>query len=107
MLAELACARFSQAAHIGLRAELQAAGRTRFDARRFEPLSNAVRAQRALVDPLRRAVEVWNIERTPGHAVLTADAVLLLEIDDAVRFMHGGAVGRASAPAPGIHAVAV
>src|SRR5436190_629189 len=74
MLAKLACARFGQAAHIGLRAELQAARRTRLDARRFEPLSNAVRAQRALVDLLRRAVELWNIERTPGHAVLAADA---------------------------------
>src|SRR2546428_2369186 len=105
MLAKLACPPFRQATHVGLRAELEAAGRTRFDARRFEALSDAVRAQRAFVDLLRRAVELRNIERTTGDAVLAADAVLLIEIDDPVGVLHDGPVGRTCAQAPGIFAV--
>src|SRR5438046_107288 len=89
MLAKLPCARFSQAAHVGLRAELQAARRTRLDARRFEPLSNAVRAQRAFVDLIRRAVELWNIERTPGHAVLAGDGLgAVTAFADRFRTLH-------------------
>src|SRR5207247_1471079 len=91
--------------HVALRPELQTAGRTRFDARRFEPLPDAIRAERALVDFLGRAVELRDVERTPRDAVLAADAVLLLEVDDAVRVLDDGAVGRACAQAAGILAV--
>src|SRR5436189_3250 len=77
--------------------ELQASGGTRLDAGGLEPLSDAVRAQRALVDLLRGRVESRDIERAPRHAVLAADAVLLLEVDDPVRVLHDCAVGRAGA----------
>src|ERR1051326_1304852 len=77
MLAQLRGARIRQRAHLSLGAELQAAGRTRLDARRFEPLADAIRAQRALVDLFRLVVELRDVERASGDAVLTADAVLL------------------------------
>src|SRR5262245_13078621 len=105
MLAKLRGARLGEAEHVGLRPELQAPGRTRLDARRLEPLPDAIRAQRALVDLLRAAVELRDVERTAGDAVLTADAVLLLEVDDAVRVLDDRAVGRARAQAAGILAV--
>ena len=54
MLAELPSARFGHRPHVGLRPELQTAGRTRLDARRLEPLADPIRAERALVDLLGR-----------------------------------------------------
>src|SRR5262249_11401041 len=46
-----------------------------------------------------------NVERAARYAVLTPDAVLLLKIDDAVRVLDDGAVGRARAQAPRVLAV--
>src|SRR5262249_1044125 len=77
----------------------------RLDARGLETLSDAIRAERALVNLLRLAVELRDIERTARHAVLTPDAILLLEIDDAVRVLDDGAVGRTRAETAGILAV--
>src|SRR5476651_762416 len=102
MLAQLRRTRVGDRPHVGFRAELQAPCRARLDARRLEPLPDAVRAERALVDLLRVAVELRDVERTSRHAVLAPDAVLLLEVDDAVRVLDDGAVGRARAEAPGI-----
>src|SRR5262249_7480160 len=98
-------ARVREGTHVRLRAEAQAARRTRLDARGLEALPHAIRAQRALVDLLRRAVELRNVERAARHAVLAADAVLLLAVDDAGRVLDDGAVRRTGAQAPGILAV--
>src|SRR2546422_7942196 len=105
MFAKLLRASVGERAHVALGPELQAAGRTRLDARRPDPLPAAVRAQRALITLLRRAVELRNIERAAGHAVLTADAVLLLKVDDAVRVLDDGAVGGTRAQTSRILAV--
>src|ERR1043165_8255800 len=105
MFAQLLRARLRKRHHVGLRPELQASGRTRLDARRLQPLADAVRAQRALVDLLRQRVELRDVERASARAVLTADAVLLLEVDDAVRVLDDRAVGRARAQAARILAV--
>src|SRR5205814_4570440 len=102
---KLSGARVSQRAHVGLGPKFQTPRRTGFDARRLEPLSDAIRTERALVDLLRGAVELRDVERAPRHAVLAADAVLLLEVDDAVRVLNDGAVGGARAQAAGILAV--
>src|SRR5579864_272848 len=91
--------------HIVLSAKFQAPGRTCFDARRLQSLSNAVRAQRALVYLLRRWIELRNIEWASRDAELAADAILLLEIDDAVRVLHYRTIGRTRAQAAGIGAV--
>ena len=50
-------------------------------------------------------IELGNVERAAGDAISAADAVLLLEIDDAVGVLHDGAVGGAGAQAAGIGAV--
>src|SRR2546423_1622384 len=105
MLAQLPGARISQRPHVSLGPELQTAGWTRLDARRFEPLPDAIGAERALVDLLGRRVELRDVERTSRHAVLTADAVLLLEIDDAVGVLDNGGVSGTGAQAPGVFAV--
>src|SRR5690606_4739555 len=65
----------------------------------------AVRAQRALV---RLAVELRdprNVERAAGDAVAAADAVLAIEVDDAVRVLHDRPGRRARLQAPRILAV--
>ncbi len=69
------------------------------------PGSYTVRTQSAFVDFFRRGVELGNIERATRDAELASDAVLLLEIDDPVRILHDGAVGRTRAQASGIGAV--
>src|ERR1044071_7074870 len=105
MLPQLLRALFRQRPHVGLRSELQAAGGARLDAGGLQPLPHSIRAERALVDLLRQRVEFRNVERTARHAVLAADAVLLLEVDDAVGVLDDGAVGRAGAEAARILAV--
>ena len=50
-------------------------------------------------------VELRDVERAARDAVLTADAVLLVEVDDAVRVLDDGAVGRARAEAARVLAV--
>src|SRR5713226_8663111 len=93
MFAQLPCAGVSQRTHVRFRPEPQTTGRTRLDARRLQTLPHTIRAQRAFVDLLRGAIELRNVERTTGHAVLTPDAVLLLEIDDTVGVLDDRAVG--------------
>src|SRR5207237_1045943 len=105
MLPQLPRACLGEAAHVRLGAKFQTAGRAGFDARRFQTLADAVGAERALVDLLRLAVEFWNVERAARYAVLAADAVLLLEIDDAVRVLDDGAVGGTRTQASGVFAV--
>src|SRR6185312_13526055 len=105
MLAQLLRAGVGERPHVGLRSESQAAGRARLDAGGLEALPHAVRTQRALVDLLRGAVELRDVERAARDAVLAADAVLLLEVDDPVRVLNDRAVGGTRAQTPRIFAV--
>ena len=72
---------------------MQASRGARLDAGGFETLAHAVRAQSTLVDLLGSGIEFRNVEGTSGDAVSAADAAVLLEINDAVRVLHDGAVG--------------
>ena len=63
----------------------------RFDAGRLEPGIDPIDAHVALRHRLGRLVKAWNIKRTPGHAVLTPDAIILIEVDDPIRVLHDGA----------------
>src|SRR5437763_12620692 len=105
MIPQLLRTRVRERAHVALRPELQTAGGTRFDARGLESLTDAVRTQGALVDLLRRAVELRDVEGTARDAVLAPDAVFLLKIDDAIGVLNDRAVRRTCAQAPGILAV--
>src|SRR5262249_34283004 len=91
--------------HVFFAAEVQAAGGTGLDAGRLQPRANAVRAQRAFVDFLRRGVEFGDVEGTAAHAVLAADTVLLVEVHDAVAVLNDGAVRGTGFQTPGILAV--
>src|SRR5215510_12399500 len=77
------------------RAELQAAGRTRLDASGFKAIGDAVGAERAFVDLLGPLVQPRDVERAASHAVFTADAILLLEVHDAVGVLYDRPWGRA------------
>src|SRR5262249_30701375 len=50
-------------------------------------------------------VELRNVERTARYAILASDAVVLLEIHDAVLILHDRVLGRARRQTPGIGAV--
>src|SRR5208283_3427048 len=104
-VAQLFGAALGQELHVLLGAEVQASGRTRLDASRFQARSHSVRAKRAFVDLFRGGIEFRDVEGAARDAELAADAVLLLEIDDAVGVLHNGAIGRASGQAAGIGAV--
>src|SRR5580700_126334 len=65
--------------HVIFSAKLQAARRASFDASRLKALTHAVRAERALVDLLRRRIELRNVVGTSGNAELAANAIFLLE----------------------------
>ena len=91
--------------HVIFAAKLQAAGRTSLDASRFEALTYAVGAERALVNFLRRRIELRNVVGASGNAKLAANTIFLLEVDDAVGVLNDGAVSRAGAQATGIGAV--
>src|SRR5579885_1989868 len=105
VLAQLLGALFGDEFHVVFRAELQAACWAGLDAGRLQALPHAVGTERALVDLLGRFVEARNVERAAGDAELAADAVLLLEVDDAVGVLHDGSVGGAGMQAAGVGAV--
>src|ERR1051325_4806248 len=70
-----------------------------------QPVADAVGAERALVDLLRPLVKFRDVEGAARDAVAAADAVLLLEVHDAVRVLNNRAVGRAGDEAAGLGAV--
>src|SRR5579864_6531214 len=105
ILAQLLGSLLGDVRHVVFRAELQAARGAGFDAGRLQALTDAIGAERALVDFLRGRIEFRNIEGASGNAEFAADAILLLEIDDAVGVLHDGAVGGTGAQASGIGAV--
>src|ERR1700681_1631183 len=102
---ELRHTRVRQRDHVFFRAELQAAGGTRFDARRLEPHFDAIDAERALRHLSGLLAELRNFKRTAGGAVAAADALGLIDIDDAVRVLHDGAGCRARLETAGLRAV--
>src|ERR1700756_5640268 len=91
--------------HVGLGAELQASRWTCLDTSGLEASSDAVGAQRALVNFLCRRIEFGNVIGASRDAKLAADAVFLLEVDDTVGVLHDRAVRRTSAEATRIGAV--
>ena len=96
---------FGQELHVVLGAEMQTARRTSLNAGGFQTSSHSVRAQRALVNLLGIGIVLRDIEWAAGDAELAADAVLLLEIDDAIFVLHDGAVGGTGMQAAGIGAM--
>src|SRR5579872_5095490 len=97
MLVKLLDSLRRQFLHIFFTAEVKATRRTGLDAGRFEPRAYTIRTQRALVDFLRLWIELGNIKGTAGNAVLASDAVILLEIDDAVGVLNDCSIRRACA----------
>ena len=96
VIAELLGALFGEELHVVLGAEVQAASGAGLDASRLEPLADAIRAEGAFVHALGDAVELWNVEGAAGDAIAAADAVILLEVHNAVGVLDDGAVGGAS-----------
>ena len=84
---------------------MQATRRAGLDARRLEPFAHAIRAKRALENAMRLRVHLRNVKRASGDAIAAADAIGLLEIDDAVGVLDDGAVRGTSRQAAGLGAV--
>src|SRR6202044_1791837 len=91
--------------HILLGAEDDGSGRAGLDAGGFETNGDSVGAQGALVGLIVLFRDSRDVERTPRHAIAAADAVLFLEIDDAVGILHDRARRRTGLQAPGIFAM--
>src|SRR2546426_1068826 len=105
MLTQLLGASFGQFLHLILRAEMQAAGGAGLDTGRLKALPHAVGAQRTLVNLLGGGIEFRNIEGASRNAILAADAILLIEIHDAVGVLHNRAIRRARAQTAWVGAV--
>src|SRR5262249_47744466 len=73
-----------------------------FDTGRLEPNGDAVRAQRALVGFVIALGDARNVERAAGDAVAATDAVLLVEVHDAVGVLDDRTRGGA-----GLHATRI
>src|SRR3984893_15610205 len=63
---------------------METAGRTGFDARGLEADRDPVDAQRALGHLAGRLGEAGNVEGAAGLAVLAADAIVRVDVDDAI-----------------------
>src|SRR5260370_29234285 len=92
VIAELLGASLREELHVVFAAEMQATCGARFDACRLQPFAHAVRTQRAFVNPFGRRIEFRDVEGASADAVAAADAVGLLEIDDAIGVLHDGPV---------------
>src|SRR5690606_10075521 len=93
--------------HVLLAAEADRAGRAGLHAGRLLADRDAVRAQGALVGLVVPLADARHVERAAGDAVAAADAVLGLEVDDAVGVLHDGArlrAGRQAARLGAVHA---
>ncbi len=105
IVAQLFGALFGDELHVVFAAELQTAGGTRLDAGGFQAFAYAVGAQGAFVNVLGFGIEVRDVEGASGDAELAADAIFLIEVDDAVGVFDDGAVSGAGVQAAGIGAV--
>src|SRR5215475_8002158 len=93
--------------HLVLGAEHDRLGRARLLACRSQPDRDAIGAQAALVGLVIDLGDARDVERTALHAIAAADAVLVHEIDDAVRVLHdrpGRRAGLEAARIPAMHA---
>src|SRR3569832_1850402 len=104
-LLEVGYAPFGMMDHVLLGAEDQRAGGTGLDAGRLQAHRHPVRAQRAFVGLAVLLRDARDVERTAGDAIAAADAVLLVEIHDAVRILDDGARRRAGLEAARVIAV--
>ena len=91
--------------HVLLGAELDGARRTGLGAGRRLAHRHPVGAQRALVGLAVLLGDARDVEGAAGDAVAAADAVLLVEVDDAVGVLDDGARGRAGLEAARVAAV--
>src|SRR5262249_9716519 len=91
--------------HRLLAAEGDRTGRAGLHASRLLAHRDAVRTQRALVGLVILLGNARDVERAAGDAVAAADAVLFLEIDDAVGVLDDRARRRAGLQATRIAAV--
>ena len=105
LFTKLSRAFFRELFHLRLGAEMQTTGRARLDAGWLEPLRDPVHAQRALEYLARRGAELRDIEGATTHAVSAANAMVLLEVHDAVYVLNDGAVGRTGDEAARLFAV--
>ena len=96
---------FGNELHVVFAAKFQAAGWTSFNAGGLEAFAYAIRAESAFIDALGCGIEARNIEGAPRDAEFAADAVFLIEVDDAVRVFNDGAVGGAGGETSGIGTV--
>ncbi len=91
--------------HILLGAEDDCSGRAGLHAGGLQADAHAVGAQGAFIRFLVLLRDARHVEWTPGHAVAAADAILFLEIDDAVGVLHDRARRRTGLETAGIFAV--
>ncbi len=81
-------AAFGVLLHFFFGAEGDGVGRTGLGASRTLADGNAIRAKRALIRFVIDLGDARNVERATFHAVAAADAVLVHEVDDAVRVLN-------------------
>src|SRR3979490_3110873 len=91
--------------HIVLGAEDDGSRRAGLHAGGLQADGNAVGAQGAFIRFLVFLRDARHVERTPRHAIAAADAVLFLEIDDAVGVLHDRARRRTGLETAGIFTV--
>src|SRR5258708_39538794 len=91
--------------HILLGAEYDCSGRAGLHAGGLQADAHAVGAQGAFIRFLVLLRDARHVEWTPGHAVAAADAILFLEIDDAVGVLHDRARRRTGLETAGVFAV--
>src|SRR4029079_1132696 len=80
-------------------------GRARLDAGGLQPDRDTVRTQGALVYLVVALGQARHVERAAAAATAAADAVLLVEVDDAIRVLHDRAGRRARLQAARIGAM--
>ncbi|MCY1353840.1 hypothetical protein D9M69_401940 [compost metagenome] len=91
--------------HVVLGAEHDGTGRAGFHAGRLQPYRHPVRAQGAFVGLVILLRDPWNVERTPGDAIAATDAMILIEIDDAIGVLDDRPRAGACRQATGLCAV--
>src|SRR5258705_13594775 len=91
--------------HVFLRPKVKAARGARFNAGRLKTLPYTIRAECAFKDFFGFRIELRDIEGAARNTVTAANAVILLEIDDAVLILNNDAIGRTRAQTSRILAV--
>src|SRR5271155_1876820 len=76
--------------HVLFASKVQTARGARLNARWLKAFLHSIRAKRALEDAICLRIHLRNVEGATGDAIAAANAVSLLEIDDAIRVLHDG-----------------